>query len=307
MIDLCSFGFISHLRIMQVDRYPRPNSGSLVFNSFETVSADAPIVALLAAHLGLSASLICNDVGSDPMGLQLRQILKRFAIDTCLTIREGDPTPMTIGVCDQNENRTWFAYLPEVVDSLSRADLTMMRSARLIYVDCYALLDPVLPRALSTAAETRAPVFANLGGDSQSDQVLELLRQTDLFIIQTALDSSFDADPEQFTTGLRDRLHAELTIVTLGRRGAIFATQKGVVHVPAFNVTTLHSNGSGAAFSAGLAYSVLQNWGFEKCVRFASALGALYGSVYDGFGKFDDGVVLDFMENGMLVSERKEQ
>ena len=297
MFDLCCFSFLSALRVLHIESYPQPNSGSIASDMLGTITPDGPIVALLAASLGLKVSLVSNNVGDDFTGNQLIQLLGEYNIHTTATVRKDITTPLTIGLYDRQENRTWFSFLPHVVDGLLSSNLEMLKSSRMAYIDIYAILSEATPRVIHYAVEHHIPLFINLGGDHLSEKMVQLMRNAHVLVVQTGIDSSSQIEPEQYAREIQKQAQSDLAIVTLGSQGAFCATSTTCIHIPAYELQIIHTDGAGAAFSAGLAYALLNEWNVKQSMKFASALGGLYCTERDGFGKFSSDLVLEFIQN----------
>ena len=284
--DLCCFSFISALELLQIERLPKANAGVAVIDIFGEVTPDGPIAALLASYLGMKVGFIGNDVGNDPSGQQLKHLLDRFAISSTLKIQEELSTPRTVVLCDQQENRTWFSFLPHSLDSLLSASTEMIELSQLAYIDLYDIIKSASRRAIRAANQQGIPLFINLGGDDLSEQDVTLLRDAHVAIIQTSLDVGDHRKPDEYAKKLHDLIQPEITIITLARKGLVYATASVIKQIPAYVVPVLHCCGAGAAFSAGFAYAYLHQWDLIKALRFASALGGLYCTVKNGFGVF---------------------
>ena len=297
MLDLCCFGFISALRVMSVLRYPTANSGTISTDMFGVLTPDAPIVAALVSHFGLEVGLITNGIGDEARGRRLRTVLQQAKIVTDINVSADNITPQTIVISDSQNNRTWFSYLPNVLGDLMSVNLALLPNSRLAYVDAYSIIQPASFRAIEFANRNNTPLFVNLGGDPLSDNLTELLRKGRIAIIKTSIDDVSRQSPERYVRSIRDALQAKVTVVTLGKHGAICATLSDTFFVPAFELPVIHNHGAGAAFCAGLAFAYLNDWNIQKSVRFASASGGLYCTVKDGIGKFSSQDVLDVMNS----------
>lgn len=300
MLDLCCFGFVSHVQILTVEHYPKANSGTLVSDVFASITPDAPIMALVASHLGLDVGLVSNNVGSDTPGRFITDLLSNFGINTTVVNVGDHPTPQTVVICDLQDNRTWFSFLPKVQENLLLTDFEMFKSSKLVYIDMYTVIRKASIRAIRYASEHRIPLFVNLGGEPLSREMTHLLREANVAIIQTSWDDFSDERANDYAKDyakvIQESIQPEFTIVTLAKKGAICATPLDLLHVPAYSFQTIHSNGAGAAFSAGFAYAYLCQWDLEKSMRFASALGGLFCTVTNGFSKFSTNYVLNIIQ-----------
>jgi sugar/nucleoside kinase (ribokinase family) len=296
VLDVCCFSFVSSLRLLSVDEYPQPNSGTLVKDVFGQVTPDGPIVALLLSYLGSKVGLICNNVGTDNQGKEILDLLSLFNILSTASVQIDLITPTSIVVCDKNGNRTWFALLSGVMEHLLTVDLHLMKSAKLTYIDFYRILYTASTRVIQCAIENGLQLFINLGGDPLSRQALEILQDASVAIVQTSLTVSSGMDPEEYALELLNSTKAEIVLVTLAEKGLVCVTSKEVLHIPAYTLQTVHSNGAGAAFSAGFAYGYVNKWALKKTLKFAAALGGLFCTVKNGFGKFSVDTVFEFIK-----------
>ena len=64
-------------------------------------------------------------------------------------------------------------------------------------------------------------------------------------------------------------------IITLGPRGAWWATENDSGLIPAEKVTAVDTTAAGDAFNGGLAVAIAEQWTLEKAIRFAGCTGAL--------------------------------
>lgn len=302
MFDLSCFGIISALQIFRVGLYPSANSGCLVSETFGFITPDAPIVALLAAHLGLNVGLVSHEVGDDSAGKQLVDVLSAYSVRSTVSLSKDSITPQTIVISDDQENRTWFSYLPHVAERLLDADLGFLKESHLAYVDFYKIICEASLRAVQYAVQHQIPLFINLGGDSPSSEAILLLREAKVAVVQTSLDMASPEQAKRYIEELRDTFKSSIIIVTLSKNGCVCATLSDMIHVPAYQLNTIHSNGAGAAFSAGFAYAYTKKWTLEQSLLFASAFGGLYCTTRSGIGEFTSTDILN-----LVAEQRREE
>jgi ribokinase len=66
-----------------------------------------------------------------------------------------------------------------------------------------------------------------------------------------------------------------VVIITLGERGALFATKDRVDHVPARRVKALDTTAAGDAFIGGLVVALVKGFSLQEAVRYATCAGTL--------------------------------
>lgn len=282
MLDLCCFGFLSAVRVLRVARYPVIDSGAEVDELFESIGADAALIALLAARFGLDTGFVTNPVGGDVPGRELLEILERERVRStaCIDFRAG--TPQTVIVTDHAGSRTWFSFLPGVDTSLMEADAMSLGPAKLAYIDLYQVIRPAAIRFMRLASERETPIYVNLGGDPIDEDTAVQIRQARVSILQSSANLRELEDRERALIQLAHQTQAELVILTFGKEGCLALKSNRLLRLSALEVRALHAHGAGAAFSAGMAYGWVRAWPIEESLKLASALGGLFCTVRDG-------------------------
>ena len=102
MLDLCCCGFLSAVRVIRVAQYPVADSGAEIENLVESIGADAAIVAVLTAQLGLSAGFVTNPVGKYGQGRQLLELLERKGVQSTARSDASASTPQSLIVTDHS-------------------------------------------------------------------------------------------------------------------------------------------------------------------------------------------------------------
>ena len=71
-LDLACCSYLAPAQLLGVSAWPQANGGAEVLRVEASVAADGPVVAALAAALGLRTGLAANPVACDPAGFRLR-------------------------------------------------------------------------------------------------------------------------------------------------------------------------------------------------------------------------------------------
>lgn len=269
------FSYLAAAELWKVTRFPPANHGAEVLSIEHSVAADAPMTAAVLAALGLPALLLANDIGTDPGGTAVLGWLQRHKVSTTAGITAGTVTPRIIVVADNAGSRTWFPYLPGVVDALARLDLEAVKEAALVYVDCYQLIETAAIRVVLAARAAGAELFVNLGGSPLSASLTTALRGYGHLVVQTNVDDADHQNACSLATELLAATGADWVVVTAGAAGAVAVSAAGCLKVPAFEARVRHTHCAGAAFSGGFLYGLLHDWPMIDSLRLASASGAL--------------------------------
>lgn len=285
-LDLSCFSYLASARVLQIDRYPELNKGAEVLGIVDTLAADAPMVAIATSRLRLKVGLIANSLGEDEQGKIISKSLRENKVINSIRRFPDRKTPFIVVLSDKGGSREWFSYTREAEEELMETDLSQIKSVSLAYVDLYPDVQSASLRAISFASENQIPIFLNLSGHFPSPELLDLLVDKNICITQIGIDESREDEAEAIAKRIYKTLGPEVSIATLGSRGATAVNGQEVVRTKAHPVRVLHVHGAGAAFSAGFIYGYLQNWGLTQNLEFACAFGSLSCTKERGFEDF---------------------
>lgn len=266
--------YLAHAALWKVPRFPDANHGAEVLTIEHSIAADAPMTAAALAALSVPTMLLANDVGDDTSGPEVHGWLQRHGVMTTANVTAGTATPQIVVVADDDGLRTWFPYLPGVVNALGALDLSSIEGASFVYIDCYQLIETPAVRATHAARAAGVPLLLNLGGSALSDAVVTAVRGHPRLVVQTNVDDA-DRDAPQLAAELRAVIGAEWAVVTAGASGVVAVSQARRVVVPAFQAAVRHTHCAGAAFSGGLLYGLLHDWPMNESLILGCASGAL--------------------------------
>jgi len=272
--DVVCFGMITPAAILAVDQLPERNTGALIKCVSEFVFDDAAIVAGLLRQWDVPSGLIGTAVGNDSRGRSVVRQLKAMGVLGHVRLSKHITTPLEVDVSDRTGARTYFWQRePHVLDTLDTADLSLMRGARLLYVDWYDG-DHIL-RAMDEAIRLGIPVFLNLEHGHQDPDLLAryVHRAT---ICQAVTDAAQRQNCDSLCVA-RTLLEAgaKTALITLAGEGCLAAQENVVLRAYAPQVEVVDGCGAGATFSTGFIYGYLHGWNLEQSVRFAVAAASL--------------------------------
>lgn len=267
--------YLAAASLWKVSHFPVANYGAEVQTIEHSIAADGPMTAAVLAALDVPSLLLCNSTGTDVCGAEVRQWLQDHQVATTATVTGGLDTPQIVVVADDAGTRTWFPYLPGVVEGLAALDFTPMADASFAYIDCYQLIEEPAVRAIHAARAGGVPLLLNLGGSPLSPQVAAAARGYPRLLIQTNVDDVAHADAFRAAASLLAATDVEWAVVTAGAYGAVALNCTEHVSVPAFRAVVRHTHCAGAAFSGGLLYGLLADLPMCDSLSLACASGAL--------------------------------
>ncbi len=265
---------LTPVAILVVDQLPEHNTGALIKGVSEFVFDDAAIVACLLCQWGVSSAIIGTAVGDDTRGHQLARQLTEWGVQGEVRFSKAIATPYEVDVSDRTGARTYFwQRTPQVLSTLDTADLSLVRSSKIVYVDWYD--GDHIVRAMDEADQSDVPVFLNFEHGHADPDLLRryggraTICQAVTDAAQLGIERPLDVARKLLRTGIKTAL------ITLAGEGCLAAQagETAMVHAPA--VTAVDGCGAGATFSAGSIYGYLQRWPFVDTLRFATAAASL--------------------------------
>ncbi len=265
---------LTPVSILVVDQLPEHNTGALIKEVSEFVFDDAAIVACLLRQWSISSAIIGTAVGDDARGHQLASQLNEWGVQGEVRFSKTIATPYEVDVSDRTGARTYFwQRTPQVLSTLDTADLALVRSSRILYVDWYD--GDHIVRAMDEAAQWDVPVFLNFEHGHADPELLRryggraTICQAVTDAAQLGIEQPLDVARKLLRMGIRTAL------ITLAGEGCLAAQAGEVVMVRAPAVTAVDGCGAGATFSAGYIHGFLKGWSFVDTLRFATAAASL--------------------------------
>jgi sugar/nucleoside kinase (ribokinase family) len=269
------FGMLTPVYIMALDKLPRHNTGEIVREVSEFVYDDAAIIASLLRQWNVPTGMIGTAVGDDLLGHEVERKLKIWGVQGKVRFTKKYKTPLEVNVSDKKGARTYFwQRSPEILSTLDTADLSMLKKAKLLYVDWYDG-DHIL-RAMDEANRHNVPVFLNFEHGHKDARLLKKYAGR-VTICQAVTDAAQIGKKQSMLSVARKLFKAgiETAIITMASQGCMVVQGKEIVRVFAPKVKAVDGSGAGATFSAGFIYGYLQGWDLEHSVRFAIAAASL--------------------------------
>ncbi|MFN2166027.1 MAG: carbohydrate kinase family protein [Anaerolineae bacterium] len=230
------------------------------------------LVAL--ARLGARAGYV-GLLGDDAEGRWLREQFVHEGVDvTRLRTREEVGTNLCLVLVDGAGRRAILCQRRVSAGdlSLTGADRVAIQGARVLHLD-----GQFLPAAIQAARWMReAGGIVCFDGFHLRPGLDELLPLVDWLVVAESFPARYTGggDPEAAARELL-ALGPELLVVTMGQKGSRAWTKSERLQVPAFPVQVVDTTGAGDAFHGGLIYGMLQAWGLERVLLFASAVAGL--------------------------------
>lgn len=267
--------------IVQSESLPSPGQ-TVMADAFSTLpGGKGANQAVAAARAGAHVTFIAR-IGSDAFGLQALRCLEAEGIDTTFVSRDPDLVSGIASILVDGRGENVIAVVPGANAGLSPVQIDDAVSLFERVSICLLQLETPLPTVLHAtglAKEHGVPVILNpapgrkLPPQLLSDLFLLTPNQTETEILTGILPDS-DKTARQAADILMDR-GVNNVIITLGARGALLATDRETVMVPAPMVDVRDTTGAGDAFNGALAAALGQARSLADAVAFANCAGAL--------------------------------
>ncbi|GAB4538359.1 MAG: hypothetical protein Fur002_01730 [Anaerolineales bacterium] len=269
------FGMLTPVYVMALDALPKRNTGALVRQVSEYVYDDAAIIACNLRQWKIPSAMIGSAVGDDLLGRYVADSLKKMNVQGEVRFTRKYHTPLEVNVSDKTGARTYFWQRnEEILSTLDSADLSMLKRAKLLYVDWYDG-DHII-RAMNEARRMGAPVFLNLEHAHQDAEIVEKYASR-ATICQAVTDDAQIGRKSAMLNVAKKLLKAgiQTAIVTMARQGCLVVQGDEIIRAYAPKIKVVDGSGAGATFSSGFIYGYLHKWSLEETVRFAIAAASL--------------------------------
>ncbi|PKB67318.1 MAG: hypothetical protein BZY81_05000 [SAR202 cluster bacterium Io17-Chloro-G4] len=267
------FGMLCQGYLLVVESPPVHNGGTVIREVREYLGDDATIIAMLLHGWGVSSGIVGTAVGDDESGRKIARWIEKAGIPAHVRFVPDIKTEFEVCVSDPTGARTYFwQRSPQVLDTLRTADLTMLRGAKMLYVDWYDGDHILLP--MGQARAQGSDVYLNLESRYQDAALLNRLAPL-AGICQVSMDEPEAVGAVEDVASLVHAAGCGTVAVTMGSAGCLVARGDERVRLPAPAVEVIDATGAGASFSAGFIYAHLQGWPLEACARLATATASL--------------------------------
>lgn len=264
-----------------------PEAGELVSTEDFLVQPGgcAANTAIVLGRLGVPATVV-GRVGEDLFGELVERYLGERGIDTTgvlLTPAQG--TSKTVALSVVGDDRRFF-HTFGANGSLTAEDIspTALEEAEVVYVGGYLVLPALRQRELAErfrhAREHGTTIVLDVVVPTDHeglslDDVRELLPLADFFLPNEdeARSLTGAADPREQAERILEA-GASTVVVKRGASGALVRSSAEAFELSAPPIDAIEPSGAGDAFAAGLIVGLLEDWPLERCVRYASVLGA---------------------------------
>ena len=265
--------------VVRVPRLPLPGE-TLIARGLEMfVGGKGANQAIAAKRLGAERVTLLGRVGADAFGERVIAALAEDGIDVTHVARDpsvatGTAIPMVLDDGGNSIISVPLANMAMTVAQVEAAADTIRHSDAL-------LLQFEVPMECNIAAariarEASTPVFLNTAPVAWLPD--DLLALTTVLIaneVEAAALAPGSPRTEQQQALAFAAAGVPVTVVTLGRRGALLATSAGLTRIPPFPVEAVDTVGAGDAFCGALALAMAEGKSREEAARFASAAGAV--------------------------------
>jgi sugar/nucleoside kinase (ribokinase family) len=228
------------------------------------------------ANLGADSGYI-GKVGTDEMGASYEDAVKKANVTPYFVHREGISGCCTVLISPDGE-RTMATFLGPA-ETLEAADISdeTLSSYDLVYIEGYLISNeklflPILERASKLGVK----VALDLSNFNIVKGFKELLQEVIPRYVQILFSNESEAEAYTGLTATeavrKISKEVEISIVTLGKEGALVGSGNEVIHVPASGGQPIDTTGAGDNFAAGFLYGQSVGASLEESAKIGSIL-----------------------------------
>ena len=267
--------------VVKVPHLPKPGETVLGGPFIMAAGGKGANQAVAAARLGAVVYLVAR-VGNDLFGQQALEGYRTEGIVTDYVFRDDQVASGTCLIMVDEQGQNCLAAAPGANDRLTSADVrsaTEAIAASQILV--LQLENPVetIAAAADTAHRYGVPVILNPAPAKLVPPAL--MRNVDILTPNESEAAALAGVRSLDEAGLEKTAQCLLdqgpraVVITLGSRGALVATSRNKMLVPAFPVRAIDATAAGDAFNGALAVALSRGDELLDAVRFASAVAAI--------------------------------
>ena len=267
--------------IIRVPRIPRPGETILGGKFFSAAGGKGANQAVAAARAGGEVTFIAS-IGRDSMGDQALQGFQQDGIDTsCVYRDEAEPSGAAlIFVDEEGENSIGVAgganmsLSPEKIRACGR----VIESADILVMQLETPL-PAIQAAADLAHAKQVPIILNPApARPLPDELLGKItiltpNESEAELLTGVAVTGFES-ARKAAGVLRER-GVENVVITMGARGAFFASRDMEAMIPGFRVSAVDTTAAGDVFNGTLSVALAEGQPLEAAVGFANAAAAL--------------------------------
>lgn len=272
MIDVLCVGHAAFDITMTANHHPAPDEKMLAEALMLGGGGPAANAAVQVARLG-GKSAFCGYLGHDIFGEEHITELIHEGIDTGLTVRGGQASPVSQILAKQDGKRSVVNYKGDT-HWLTEEEVDLRRiealSPQVVLFDGH---EPLISCMICQWAKHNGiPTVLDAGSLHRGTR--ELAVQVDYLVASEKFALQFCAldDTEQCLDPLTVAGHV---VVTRGERGLIWQMGSSRGRRDAYRVNAVDTTGAGDAFHGAFALAVARDMGWDETLTFASAAGAL--------------------------------
>lgn len=270
--DLLAIGHTAMDYIMQVNQFPQPNSSIAIKNMKTFYGGAAANVAVVAANLGLSSSLV-SAVGGDFVGSDYQKKLEKMGIDIQdMIVVKDEKTPTAFVITDYNNDQiSYFYWGAANYFKNSKIPVKTIENAHAVHL---ATGDPNFNcKCGEKAYELHKLISFDPGQDLHmySPEVLkDVLKISDILF---GNHHEIDRILQKLQINIKElrELGPRIIVKTMGKNGSIIYGDRKI-KIKAKLTKTIDPTGAGDSYRAGFLKAYLNGSDLKYCGDFASAV-----------------------------------
>ena len=274
LVEVVGLGQASLDFLGRVPSYPPEDVKSELTSLEMQCGGPASSALVTLSRLGIRTSFL-GSISDDFFGREILKGLETEGVDfSCLTIRPGCTSQFAFIAISPAGRRTIFWHRGTAPPpGMKEVNLALFPHAKVLHVDGL-----MMEASLEAARQAKRLGWkVVMDGGTLREGSLELIAMVDVLIASEGFAAPIagkDASPEEKIECLR-RSCPGTVVITLGSRGSVGSEKRGLFFQKPFPVDAVDTTGAGDVYHGGYIYGLLQGWGMDECMAFASATAAM--------------------------------
>lgn len=271
-IDVLCVGMATYDLTFAVEKHPELDEKSFASDFLGCGGGPAANASVTVSRLGGKACFI-GYLGNDIFGQFHYDELIKEHINCDYLIRNKFSTRLSIILAKPNGDRTVITYqnkTPFIKTKELPLDLSTMKPKSILFDGHEPEISLLIARK---AKKLKIPIILDAGSVHKGS--IELLPFTDFLICSEKFAKSY-CKSDDIKIALKQLNQITKTvIITLGKNGLIWQSNKSSGYLNAYKINTIDSTGAGDTFHGAFALGISLNKGLEENLKFAGAASAL--------------------------------
>ncbi len=281
MSEIVVVGSLNMDLVVQVKQMPLPGE-TIPGGDLQTICGGKGANQAVAVGRIAGSAAMVGRVGRDAFGKRLLESLQTANVDTRFSLFDDQAVTGTAVILVDEHGENSIVISPGANGQVSIADLDaadeLLRNARFILTQ-FELPMPVVENLIERVHQFPGKLILNPAPFRPIAQ--SILAKVDFLVPNETEAEKFtgiqviDSDSAMKAATRLLEMGVKNVILTLGEKGALFASDEGMQLIPGYKVKAVDTTAAGDTFIGGFTAALMRNYSISNAIRYANCAGAI--------------------------------